>query len=51
MTEDIKINEFHCCFCGHIFENLEDSGTHECLGVKKSNEECWIRNYALNSLV
>ena len=37
MTEDIK--EFHCCFCGHIFESIEDSGTHECPGMKKSNKE------------
>ena len=31
--------EFHCCFCGHVFESLEDSGTHRCPGLIVSENE------------
>jgi len=34
-----EIEEFHCVFCGHVFESIEDSGTHECLQIIAADNE------------
>ena len=35
----IMDEEFHCVYCGHVFESIEDSGTHECPGLKVAEDE------------